>query len=108
MAKLQKDTGAGHRRRRHRRGNVLHDSMAESTAAQKWACASCYRVSAPGCDIDDRRLYLLYERPAHDMILFLQTSGRKRQEHRLRHPRHRPVAEDFPNLRIIAGHACYP
>jgi uncharacterized protein len=94
-------------------GNVLHDSMAELDRCKKMGLRVAFIEPgrSPGCDIDDRRLYPFYERCLeHDMVLFPQTSGPwggKSIDYA--HPRHiDQLAEDFPALRIIAGHACYP
>lgn len=94
-------------------GNVLHDSLEELERCFKLGLRIVFIEPgrSPGCDIDDRRLYPLYEKcVGHDMVLFPQTSGPwggKSIDYA--HPRHiDQVAEDFPKLRIIAGHACYP
>lgn len=94
-------------------GNVLHDSLAEveRCAALGLRVVFIEPGRSPGCDLDDRRLYPLYEKCLeHDLTLFPQTSGpwgAKSIDYA--HPRHiDQVAEDFPALRIIAGHACYP
>lgn len=94
-------------------GNVLHDSLAELDRCAGMGLRVMFIEPgrSPGCDIDDRRLYPLYDKClAHDMVLFPQTSGPwggKSIDYA--HPRHiDQVAEDFPALRIIAGHACYP
>ena len=66
---------------------------------------------SPGCDIDDRRLYPLYERCVeHDLVLIPQTSGIVGGANLdYSNPTHIDrVAQDFPALRILAGHACYP
>ena len=62
-------------------------------------------------DFDDRRLYPIYEKcRERRMILEPQTStpwGGKSIE--IAHPtRIDRVAEDFPDLTILLGHACYP
>ena len=94
-------------------GNVLHDSMQELERCAQMGLRVMFIEPgrSPGCDIDDRRLYPLYEKCLeHDMVFFPQTSGPwggKNIDYA--HPRHiDQVAEDFPQLRIIAGHACYP
>ncbi len=94
-------------------GNVLHNALDE--------IERCYALGlrivfiepgrSPDCDIDDRCLYPIYEKCLErQMVLFPQTSGPwggKSIDYA--HPRHiDQVAEDFPTLRIIAGHACYP
>ena len=94
-------------------GNVLHDAMSEIDRCAEMGLRVMFIEPgrSPGCDIDDRRLYPLYEKCLdRDMVLFPQTSGPwggKSIEYA--HPRHiDQLAEDFPKLRIIAGHACYP
>ena len=59
-------------------GNVLHDSMAELDRCAKMGLRVMFIEPgrSPGCDIDDRRLYPLYEKClAHDMILFRRRRG---------------------------------
>lgn len=94
-------------------GDVLHNALeeVERCAALGLRVVFIEPGRSPGCDIDDRRLYPLYEKCLeHDLVLFPQTSGPwggKSIDYA--HPRHiDQVAEDFPKLRIIAGHACYP
>lgn len=94
-------------------GNVLHNALEELDRCAGLGLRIVFIEPgrSPGCDIDDRRLYPLYEKCLeHDMVLFPQTSGPwggKSIDYA--HPRHiDQVAEDFPDLRIIAGHACYP
>lgn len=94
-------------------GNVLHDSMAELERSHKLGLRAVFIEPgrSPRCDIDDRRLWPFYEKvQALDMLLIPQTSGLwGGLSIDYAHPRHlEPVAEDFPNLRILAGHACYP
>jgi predicted TIM-barrel fold metal-dependent hydrolase len=94
-------------------GNVLHDSLAEidRCAALKLRAVFMEPGRSPGCDLADKRLYPIYEKCVeHDLVMIPQTSGpwgSKTLEDV--HPRYLDrVAEDFPTLRIIAGHACYP
>lgn len=66
---------------------------------------------APGCLLNDRRLYPLYEQcQALGVVLIAQTSGGLGG--RLvdyANPRYvEEVADDFPRLHIICGHGCYP
>ena len=94
-------------------GNVLHDSMAELERSHQLGLRAVFIEPgrSPGCDIDDRRLWPFYERvQALDMTLIPQTSGLwGGMSIDYAHPRHlERVAEDFPKLRILAGHACYP
>ena len=94
-------------------GNVLLNALDEIARSHKLGLRIVFIEPgrSPGCDIDDRRLYPIYEKCLElDMVLFPQTSGPwggKSIDYA--HPRHiDQVAEDFPGLRIIAGHACYP
>lgn len=94
-------------------GNVLHNAMEEVQRSYDLGLRIAFIEPgrSPGCDIDDRGLYPLYEKILDlDMVLFPQTSGPwggKSIDYA--HPRHiDALAEDFPKLRIIAGHACYP
>jgi uncharacterized protein len=94
-------------------GNVLHNALDEIERCHALGLRVVFIEPgrSPGCDIDDRRLYPLYEKCLErQMVLFPQTSGPwggKSIDYA--HPRHiDQVAEDFPELRIIAGHACYP
>ncbi len=94
-------------------GNVLHNAIDEIERSSELGLRIVFIEPgrSPGCDIDDRRLYPIYEKCVErDMVLFPQTSGSwggKSIDYA--HPRHiDQLAEDFPGLRIIAGHACYP
>jgi uncharacterized protein len=94
-------------------GNVLHDSMEELERSHQLGLRAVFIEPgrSPKCDIDDRRLWPFYERvQALDMTLIPQTSGLwGGMSIDYAHPRHlEPVAEDFPKMRILAGHACYP
>jgi predicted TIM-barrel fold metal-dependent hydrolase len=94
-------------------GNVIHDSMQELERSHKLGLRAVFIEPgrSPKCDLDDRRLWPFYERvQALDMTLIPQTSGLwGGLSIDFAHPRHlEPIAEDFPNLRILAGHACYP
>lgn len=94
-------------------GNVFHNALDE--------IERCYQLGlrvvfiepgrSPGCGLDDRRLYPIYEKCLErDMTLIPQTSGiwgGKSVDYA--NPEHlEQVAEDFPQLRILAGHGCYP
>jgi uncharacterized protein len=66
---------------------------------------------APGCLLNDRRLYPLYERcQALKLTLIPQTSGvlgGRLVDYA--NPRYiEEVADDFPRLHIVCGHGCYP
>jgi predicted TIM-barrel fold metal-dependent hydrolase len=94
-------------------GNVLHDSMKELERSHKLGLRAVFIEPgrSPKCDLDDRRLWPFYERVQQlDMTLIPQTSGLwGGMSIDFANPRHlEPIAEDFPDLRILAGHACYP
>jgi predicted TIM-barrel fold metal-dependent hydrolase len=94
-------------------GNVLHDSMQELERSHKLGLRAVFIEPgrSPKCDLDDRRLWPFYERVQQlDMTLIPQTSGLwGGMSIDFANPRHlEPIAEDFPDLRILAGHACYP
>lgn len=94
-------------------GNVLHDSMQELERSHQLGLRAVFIEPgrSPKCDLDDRRLWPFYARvQALDMTLIPQTSGLwGGLSIDFANPRHlEPIAEDFPNLRILAGHACYP
>jgi len=66
---------------------------------------------APGCNLDDRQLYPIYEFcESRRVTLIPQTSGLlggKLLDYA--NPKYiEQVAEDFPGLNIICGHGCYP
>jgi uncharacterized protein len=66
---------------------------------------------APGCNLDDPRLYPIYELCAERNVTVIpQTSGllggRLVDYANPKYIEH--VADDFPDLHIICGHGCYP
>lgn len=94
-------------------GNVFHNALDE--------IERCYQLGlrvvfiepgrSPGCNLDDRCLYPIYEKCVErDITLIPQTSGPlggKSIDYA--NPKYLDkVAEDFPQLRIVAGHGCYP
>ncbi|OGA46776.1 MAG: hypothetical protein A3F74_23425 [Betaproteobacteria bacterium RIFCSPLOWO2_12_FULL_62_58] len=94
-------------------GNVFHSALIE--------IERCYQLGlqvvfiepgrSPGCNLDDRQLYPIYEKCVElDLTLIPQTTGNLGGKNiDYGNPRHLDqVATDFPELRIIAGHACYP
>ncbi len=94
-------------------GNVLHNSVEEIERSYKLGLRVVFIEPgrSPGCDVDDRRLYPIYEKCAErDMLMIPQTSGPYAGNNMdCAHP-HRldRVAQDFPSMRILAGHGCYP
>ena len=66
---------------------------------------------SPGCLLDDKRLYGIYQKCVqYNMTLIPQTGGMLGGKLiAYADPRHiDQVAEDFPDLRIVCGHAHYP
>jgi predicted TIM-barrel fold metal-dependent hydrolase len=94
-------------------GGVLHDPIAEIDRCVSLGLRAVFIEPgrSPGCDISDRRIYPIYEKCLeHDIAVIPQTSGPwGGKVFECVHPRHLDqVAEDFPKLRIVAGHGCYP
>lgn len=94
-------------------GNVLHNALDEidRCAAMGLRIVFIQPGRSPGCNVDDRRLYPVYEKCRElKLVLEPQTSvpwGGKSIE--CAHPKRIDrVAEDFPDLTILLGHACYP
>ena len=94
-------------------GNTFHNALEEIDKCHRLGLRAIFMEPgrSPGCNLDDRRLYPLYERClANDMALIPQTSGIVGGKSiDFANPVHLDqVAQDFPELRILAGHACYP
>ena len=92
---------------------TFHDPMEELARCRALGLRAAFiepgRV--PGWDLDDHRLYPIYEFCQEaGMTLIPQTSGLLGGRNiDYAHPRHiDQLAEDFPVLRIVAGHGCYP
>ena len=94
--------------------NTFHDALSEidrcvGKLGMKAVCIEPGR--APGCDIDDERLFPLYDKcQTLDVTMILQTSGGNGGIYvDYAHPSHvERVAQTFPKLRIVCGHGCYP
>lgn len=94
--------------------NTFHDAQAEIERCVRdlGLNAICIEPGrAPGCLLNDRRLYPIYEQcQAHGVVVVAQTSGALGG--RLvddANPRHvEEVADDFRDLHIVCGHGCYP
>jgi len=94
--------------------NQLHDAMSELQRCVDVLGLRAVFIEpgrAPGCNLDDRRLYPVYELcAARGVTLIPQTSGLLGG--RLvdyANPKYvEQVADDFPELNIICGHGCYP
>lgn len=94
-------------------GNVFHNAIDEIERCHQLGLRGVFIEPgrSPGCNLDDRRLYPIYEKCVErDMTLFPQTSGPKGAKNiDYANPKAvDQVAEDFPDLRIICGHGCYP
>jgi len=94
-------------------GNVHHDAMEELDRCHGLGLRAVFIEPghSPGCDIDDPRLYPLYEKCERlGMTVLPQASGPTGGRNiDYAHPRHVDrIADDFPQLRIVCGHACYP
>lgn len=95
-------------------GNVFHNALGELERCVKVLGLKAVFIEpgrSPGCLLDDRRLYPIYEKCVElNVPLIPQTSayiGGKNIEYG--HPKYiDQIAEDFPDLNIICGHACYP
>jgi hypothetical protein len=96
-------------------GNVAHDSLAELERCARGGLRVC--TIEPGrapLYVDhpaDQRLYPFYSLAQElDVSLMLQTSGLLGGKNiDYAHPRWiDKIAEDFPSLRIICAHGCYP
>lgn len=94
--------------------NRFHDALAETErcALQLGMKAVCIEPGrAPACAIDDECLFPFYEKCQElRLTVFLQTSGINGGQYLdYAHPNHvERVAENFPKLRIVCGHGCYP
>jgi predicted TIM-barrel fold metal-dependent hydrolase len=94
-------------------GNKLHNALDEIQRCWDLGLRAVFIEPgrSPGCNLDNPRLYPIYQK-CHDldMTLIPQTSGPlggKSVDYA--NPVYlERVAEDFPKLRIIAGHACFP
>jgi len=95
-------------------GNVFHNALEEIERCVKTLGMKAMFMEpgrSPGCMMDDRRLYPIYQL-CDDLgiAVIIQTSGPLGgRTIDYAHPRYiDQVADDFPNLTIICGHGCYP
>jgi uncharacterized protein len=92
----------------------FHDALAEidRCAGELGMKAVCIEPGrAPGCLLNDPSLYPVYARCQDlNVSVILQTSGVLGGKYvDYANPRYvEQVAEDFPGLRLICGHGCYP
>ena len=94
-------------------GNVFHNALEEIEKCHRLGLRAVFIEPgrSPGCNIDDRRLYPLYEKCVElGLGMVPQTSGYfGGKSIDFANPVHLDqVAQDFPDLRLLAGHACYP
>ena len=94
--------------------NTMHDALTEVARCVDDLGLRAVFIEpgrAPGCNLDDPRLYPLYEFCSRRRVALIpQTSGLLGG--RLvdyANPKYvERVADDFPDLHIICGHGCYP
>jgi predicted TIM-barrel fold metal-dependent hydrolase len=94
-------------------GGVYHDPIPEIRRCAGMGLRAIFIEPgrSPGCDLDDKRLYPIYEECVKlDLTLIPQTSGPLGGKNiDYANPVHiERVCEDFPDLRIICGHGHYP
>jgi predicted TIM-barrel fold metal-dependent hydrolase len=94
-------------------GGVYHEPIKEIQRCAKLGLRAIFIEPgrSPGCDLDDKRLYPIYEECVKlDLTLIPQTSGPLGGKNiDYANPVHiERVCEDFPDLRIICGHGHYP
>ena len=94
--------------------NTMHDAMTELARCVDDLGLFAVFIEpgrAPGCNLDDKRLYPLYAFcEAKGVTLIPQTSGLLGGTLvDYANPKYiERVAEDFPGLNIVCGHGCYP
>jgi uncharacterized protein len=94
--------------------NQFHDALAEIERCVTQLGMKAVVIEpgrAPGCLINDERLYPIYEKcQALGAAVILQTSGVLGGKYvDYANPKYvEQVAQDFPKLHIICGHGCYP
>lgn len=94
-------------------GNTFHNALDEIQRCKELGLRVVFIEPgrSPGCNLDDPRLYPIYQQCQDlGMTLVPQTSGPLGGKNiDYANPVYlERVAEDFPKLRIIAGHACFP
>ena len=95
-------------------GNVFHNALEELERCVKvlgMKAAFIEPGHSPGCALNDPCLYPIYQKCLDlDVAIIPQTSGPFGWNNiDFAHPRYiDAIAQDFPDLRIICGHACYP
>lgn len=94
-------------------GGVFHEPEAEIERCAALGLRTVFIEPgrSPGCLLDDKKLYGIYQKCVeHDMTLIPQTGGMLGGKLiAYADPKHiDQVAEDFPDLRIVCGHAHYP
>jgi len=94
-------------------GNVFHNALEEieRCAALGLIAVFIEPGRSPRCLLNDRLLYPIYQKCVDlDLAIIPQTSGLLGGKNfDYANPKYvEEVAEDFPDLRIICGHGCYP
>ncbi len=94
-------------------GNTFHNSLEELERCSDLGLKAAFIEPgrSPGCLLNDRVLYPIYQKCVDlDMAIIPQTSGLLGGKNfDYANPKYiEDVAEDFPDLRIICGHGCYP
>ena len=94
-------------------GNVFHNALEEIDRCHKMGLRAIFIEPgrSPKCNLDDRRLYPIYQKCLDlNMTLIPQTSGALGGELvDYANPKYvERIAIDFPKLRIVCGHGCFP
>ncbi len=94
-------------------GGVFHDPLDElercvTKLGLKIACIEPSR--SPDCPLNDKGIYPIYQKCSDlDVPIIIQTNCMGAEKLDYMHPdRVDEVAADFPKLKIICGHGCYP
>jgi uncharacterized protein len=94
-------------------GNVYHRALDEVDRCYQMGLRAIFIEPgrSPGCNPDDRRIYPIYEKCVErNVTVIIQTSGNWAGTLvDCANPTYiDQVAVDFPKLRIVAAHGCYP
>lgn len=94
-------------------GNRFHEAVREIESCHAMGLRSVFIEPgrSPGCNLDDPRLFPIYQKCQDlNMTLIPQTSGPfGGASVDYANPKHiERVAANFPRLRILLGHGCYP
>lgn len=94
-------------------GNTFHNALEEIERCSSLGLKAIFIEPgrSPGCLLNDKFLYPIYQKCVDlDLAVIPQTSGLLGGKNfDYANPKYiEDVAEDFPELRIICGHGCYP